>query len=120
MARNRARITLLFQIRAIRLKKMDDVFKEPVIIRPAPNVVLNFTRLTLSPDELECRNLQSSFRAKKTATLTIGNVASVGSVILFFVIAVDVIFTLLTRKKDVVSIQVCNIVTFTFFILFLL
>ncbi|KAM7540873.1 hypothetical protein Aperf_G00000020487 [Anoplocephala perfoliata] len=79
---------------------MEELYKEPVIIRPAPNVVLNLTRRVLSQVELECRNLQSSFRPKKIAVLTIGDVASVVGAILIFVFAVDVIYALLTRKKD--------------------
>ncbi|VDO03961.1 unnamed protein product [Rodentolepis nana] len=80
--------------------QMEDLIAESfMVVHSEPGITVNLTRIPLTPDEQTCRNLQSSFRVKKRITLRIGDVVGIAFGVLLLIIAVDIICTLLTRRK---------------------
>nr|CDS30242.1 urea active transporter protein [Hymenolepis microstoma] len=80
--------------------QMEELVTESfMLVYPSPGITVNLTRVPLTPDEQTCRNLQSSFRVKKRRTLRIGDVATIACGVLVVIITVDIICTLLTRRK---------------------
>ncbi|VDL61921.1 unnamed protein product [Hymenolepis diminuta] len=79
---------------------MEELLTESfMLIYPAPGVTHNLTRRPLTPEEKICRNLQRNFRVKKYAALEIGDVGTIIFGVLVFIIAVDIIYTFITRRK---------------------
>ncbi|VUZ48570.1 unnamed protein product [Hymenolepis diminuta] len=80
--------------------QMEELLTESfMLIYPAPGVTHNLTRRPLTPEEKICRNLQRNFRVKKYAALEIGDVGTIIFGVLVFIIAVDIIYTFITRRK---------------------